>query len=80
MSILQGLSYLTMFSVLYSAERTKLVEVLDHFFRQRLVDSDDDDGDDTGLLGAQGPQQGCYVDNPLGTPYRESSLRHDLQR
>ena len=39
-----------MFSVPYSAERTRLVEVLDHFFRQRPVDSDDDDGDDNKTL------------------------------
>ena len=50
MSILQGLSYLTMFSVPYSAERTRLVEVLDHFFRQQPVDSNDDDGDDNKTL------------------------------
>ena len=50
MSILQGLSYLTMFFVPYSAKRTRLVEVLDHFFRQRPVDSDDDDGDDSKTL------------------------------
>ena len=49
-SILQGISYLTMFFVPYSAEKTKLVEVLDHFFRQRPVDSDDDDGDDNMTL------------------------------
>ena len=49
-SILQGISYLTMFFVPYSAERTRLVEVLDHFFRQRPVDSDDNDGDDNKTL------------------------------
>ena len=49
-SILQGISYLTMFFVPYSAERTRLVEVLDHFFRQQHVDSDDDDGDDNKTL------------------------------
>ena len=49
-SILQGTSYLTMFFVLYSAERTRLMEVLDHFFRQRPVDSNDDDGDNSKTL------------------------------
>ena len=39
-----------MFYVSYSAERTRLVEVLDHFFRQRPVDSDDDDRDDSKTL------------------------------
>ena len=49
-SILQGISYLTMFFVLYSAEKTRLVEVLDYFFRQQPVDLDDDDGDDIKTL------------------------------
>ena len=39
-----------MFFVPYSAEKTRLVEVLDHFFRQQPVDSDDDDGDDSKTL------------------------------
>ena len=32
-SILQGISYLTMFFDPYNVEKTRLVEVLDHFFR-----------------------------------------------
>ena len=48
--ILQGKSYLTMFFVPYSAEKTRLVEVLDHFFKQRSEDLDDDDGDDSKTL------------------------------
>ena len=58
-----------MFYVPYSAERTRLVEVLDHFFRQRPVDSDDDDGDHSKTLD-------CWeLKDPLG-PLRGPPYGH----